>query len=234
MMNLARYYVHAADFCFKLPDNVSLEEGALLEPLSVGVHACKRGGVTTGSVVLVLGAGPIGLVTLLTAKAFGASKVVITDIVESRLKIAKELGADYTLLVQPGDKEEVIIKKIIDLLQCEPNVSMDCSGAESSVRIAIQATRSGGVAVLIGMGKPEMTLPLTSALIREVDIKGVFRYVNDYGTALDLVATGKVNVKPLITHNYKMEDTLKAFHTSRTGEGNAIKVLIHANPAWKA
>jgi len=232
--NLARYYVHDADFCFKLPEHVSLEEGALLEPLSVGVHACKRAEVRTGSIVLVLGAGPIGLVTLLSAKAYGASKVIITDIVESRLKTAKELGADYTLLTQPGEEEEVIIKKIVDTLGCEPTVSMDCSGAEQSVRVAIQATRSGGVAVLIGMGKPEMTLPLASALIREVDIKGVFRYVNDYATALDLVASGKVNVKPLITHNYKMEDTLKAFHTSRTGEGNAIKVLIHANPHWKA
>jgi len=232
--NLARYYVHAADFCFKLPDHVSLEEGALLEPLSVGVHACKRGGVGVGSVVLVLGAGPIGLVTLLSAKAFGASKVIITDIVESRLKTAKSLGADYTILVQPSDNEDAIIKKITNALGCEPTISMDCSGVEQSVRVAIQATRSGGVAVLIGMGKSEMTLPLASALIREVDIRGVFRYVNDYSTALELVASGKVNVNPLITHNYKMEDTLKAFHTSRTGEGNAIKVLIHANSDWKA
>lgn len=78
--NLARYYTHPADFCFKLPDNVSLEEGALLEPLSVGVHACKKGGVGVGSVVLILGAGPIGLVTLISAKAFGATKVIIAGL----------------------------------------------------------------------------------------------------------------------------------------------------------
>jgi L-iditol 2-dehydrogenase len=78
--NLARFYVHPADFCFKLPNNVSLEEGALLEPLSVGVHACKKGGVGVGSVVLILGAGPIGLVTLISAKAFGATKVIIAGL----------------------------------------------------------------------------------------------------------------------------------------------------------
>lgn len=84
-----RYYIHAADFCFKLPENVSLEEGALMEPLSVGVHACQRAGVGLGSKVLVCGAGPIGLVNLLTAKAMGAAEVVITDIDENRLKVVK-------------------------------------------------------------------------------------------------------------------------------------------------
>lgn len=85
--NLCRYYKHAADFCFKLPDNMTLEEGALMEPLSVGVHACQRAGVSLGKTVLVCGAGPIGLVNLLTAKAMGAAEIVVTDIAENRLKV---------------------------------------------------------------------------------------------------------------------------------------------------
>ena len=85
--NLCRYYKHAADFCFKLPDNMTLEEGALMEPLSVGVHACQRAGVSLGKTVLVCGAGPIGLVNLLTAKAMGASEIVITDIAANRLEV---------------------------------------------------------------------------------------------------------------------------------------------------
>ena len=85
--NLCRYYKHAADFCFKLPDNMSLEEGALMEPLSVGVHACQRAGVSLGKTVLVCGAGPIGLVNLLTAKAMGASEIVVTDIAANRLEV---------------------------------------------------------------------------------------------------------------------------------------------------
>ncbi|KAF5307423.1 hypothetical protein FQR65_LT06937 [Abscondita terminalis] len=232
--NLARYYVHAADFCFKLPDHVSLEEGALLEPLSVGVHACKRGNVGIGDVVLVLGAGPIGLVTLLTAKAFGASKVIIMDLVQSRLDTAKILGADHTVLVDSKMPEQDVIKKIVDTVGCQPSKSIDCVGFESTVRVAVQATRSGGMVVFVGLGQPNVNFPISDLLLREVDVRGVFRYVNDYPTALELVATGKVNVKPLITHNFKMEDTLAAFHTSKTGEGNAIKVLIHANPEWSA
>lgn len=232
--NLMRYYAHPADFCFKLPDNVTLEEGAMLEPLSVGVHGCKRANIKVGSRVLVLGAGPIGLVTLLSAKAFGASKVIITDISSKRLELAKQLGADHTILVNKGDSDEDLIKKIVDSLGCEPDVSMDCSGAEQSVRVAIKATRSGGVALLIGMGAAEMTLPLCNALVREVDIRGVFRYVNCYPTALELIASGKVNVRPLVTHHYKIEETEKAFQTAMTPEMNAIKVMIHANANWKA
>ena len=97
--NLCRYYVHAADFCYKLPDNLSLEEGALMEPLAVGVHACRRAGVCIGKRVLICGAGPIGLVNLLTAKAMGASEVVITDIADNRLEVAKSMGADYVYKV---------------------------------------------------------------------------------------------------------------------------------------
>ncbi|GJQ69295.1 hypothetical protein Trydic_g6429 [Trypoxylus dichotomus] len=231
--NLARYYVHDADFCFKLPDHVSFEEGAILEPLSVGVHGCKRAGVGVGSIVLVLGAGPIGLVTLLTAKAFGASKVLVTDIVQHRLDVAKQLGADYTILVDKDASDEDIVKQVIEKLDGQPTVSMDCSGAEQSVRVAILATKSGGCALLIGMGQSEMKLPLANALIREVDIRGVFRYCNDYPTSLDLIATGKINVKPLITHHYTLEQTLEAFETAKTGTGNPIKVMIHANRDWK-
>ena len=101
--NLCKYYNHAADFCYKLPDNLSLEEGALMEPLAVGVHACRRAGVCIGKTVLICGAGPIGLVNLLTAKAMGASEVVLTDIADNRLEVAKSLGADhvYKVKVEP-------------------------------------------------------------------------------------------------------------------------------------
>ncbi|XP_024941339.1 sorbitol dehydrogenase isoform X2 [Cephus cinctus] len=225
--NLRRYYKHAADFCFKLPANVSLEEGALLEPLSVGVHACKRAHIDIGSNVLILGAGPIGLVSLLVAKAMGACKVVITDLLQSRLDVAKELGADATFLIEKGMSEEDNIKKIHELFGEAPNRTIDASGAQASIRLAILGTKSGGIAVLVGMGAPEIQVPLINALVREVDIRGVFRYVNDYADALSLVATGKVNVKPLITHNYKIEETREAFETAKTGRGGAIKVMIH-------
>ncbi|XP_043951572.1 sorbitol dehydrogenase isoform X3 [Drosophila biarmipes] len=228
--NLTRYYKHAADFCFKLPDHVSMEEGALLEPLSVGVHACRRAGVGLGSKMLILGAGPIGLVTLLAAQAMGASEILITDLVQHRLDVAKELGATHTLLLQRDQSAEETVKVVHQTMSEVPAKAIDCCGAESSARLAIFATRSGGVVVVVGMGAPEVKLPLINALAREIDIRGVFRYCNDYAAALALVASGKVNVKRLVTHHFDISETAEAFETSRCGKGGAIKVMIHVQP----
>nr|QBH74072.1 alcohol dehydrogenase [Isotomurus palustris] len=226
--NLSRYYTHDADYCFKLPDHVSLEEGALLEPLSVGVQACRRAGVTLGSTVLICGAGPIGLVSLLVAKSMGAGKIVIADLAANRLAVAKELGADEVLTVEMSSDAAELAKQVKAKLGGEmPNVTIECSGAESMIKLAILATRSGGCVVLVGLGPAEVTIPVVNAAVREVDIRGVFRYANCYPAALALVASGKVNVKRLITHNFKLEETLEAFETARTGKGGAIKVMIH-------
>ncbi|XP_013112382.1 sorbitol dehydrogenase [Stomoxys calcitrans] len=228
--NLTRYYKHAADFCFKLPDHVTMEEGALLEPLSVGVHACRRAGVGLGSNVLILGAGPIGLVTLLVAQSMGASKVMVTDLVQQRLDVAKELGATHTLLMKREDVAEEVAQQVQQLMGVMPDKTIECCGAETTTRLGIFATRSGGCCVIVGMGAPEVKLPLINALAREVDIRGVFRYCNDYSAALALVSSGKVNVKRLITHHFDITETDKAFETARKGLGGAIKVMIHVQP----
>jgi len=223
--SLARFYVHAADFCYKLPDHVSLEEGALLEPLSVAVHACRRAGISVGHKVLICGAGPIGLVNLLTAKAMGAEQIIITDISANRLEMAKKLGADHTVLVTSRDALAVS-KLIEETLGCRPDTTIECSGAEPSTQTAIYATKSGGVVVLVGLGASIASLPIVDAAVREVDIRGIFRYANCYQAALGLIASGKVNVKPLITHRFSLEETLNAFETAKTGAGGAIKVMI--------
>lgn len=221
--NLARYYVHAADFCYKLPDYVSTEEGALLEPLSVGVHACRRAGVTLGSKVLICGAGPIGLVNLLTAKACGASQVCVTDLDEKRLQMAKQLGADFVVKVTSKEPKEMA-GQIEECFGEKPEITIECSGAPPSIKTAIFSTRSGGCVVLVGLGPAEVTMPIVDAAVREVDIRGIFRYVNCYPTALAMVASGKVDVKPLITHRFSLEQTMDAFNTTLKGEG--IKVMI--------
>lgn len=231
--NLRRFYAHAADFCFKLPDHVTMEEGALLEPLSVGVHACRRAEIALGDTVLILGAGPIGLVTLITAKEMGASKVIITDLVQSRLDVAKELGADFTLVIPKDAKEAELVKSVHSMLGGEPNKTVDCSGAEATNRLGLMATKSGGVFVIVGCGPPEVKLPLVSALTREVDIRGVFRYANDYSAALALVSNGKANVKRLVTHHFDITETSEAFKASRYGTDGAIKVMIHCQPRNK-
>lgn len=231
--NLRRFYAHAADFCFKLPDHVTMEEGALLEPLSVGVHACRKANIALGDNVLILGAGPIGLVTLICAKQMGASKVIITDLIQSRLDVAKELGADFTFVIPRDASENDIVKRIHAVMGDQPNKTVDCSGAEATNRIGLHATASGGCLVIVGCGPPEVKLPLVAAMSREVDIRGVFRYANDYPAALALVASQKANVKRLITHHFDLTQTLDAFDTSRYGKEGAIKVMIHCQPRNK-
>jgi L-iditol 2-dehydrogenase len=157
----------------------------------------------------------------------GAAKIIITDIAENRLTKAKELGADFTVQVTAGETVEDLVKRVQDTLGGAPDITIECSGAESSIKLAILATRSGGVVTLVGLGPPEVKVPIVNAATREVDIRGVFRYANCYPAALALVASGQVDVKKLITHNFKLEETLEAFETSRTGAGGAIKVMIH-------
>ncbi|RVE74457.1 hypothetical protein OJAV_G00022390 [Oryzias javanicus] len=222
--NLCEYYTHNANFCYKLPDNVTFEEGALIEPLSVGIHACRRAGVTLGSSVLICGAGPIGLVSLLVAKAMGASQVVITDLFPDRLAKAKEVGADFQVTVDKNDSPQQLAKKVEDLLGAQPQITIECTGAESCIQTSIYATRSGGVVVLVGLGAEMATVPLINAAVREVDIRGVFRYCNTWPMAIAMLASGQVNVKPLVTHRFPLQQAVQAFETTRQGLG--IKVML--------
>jgi len=220
--SIARYHTHAADFCFKLPDHVSYEEGAFCEPLSVGVHACRRAGVSIGAKVLITGAGPIGLVSMLAAKAMGADTVIMTDISQARLDFAKKIGATYVVLAD-NDVQKTT-ERIVETLGGMPNISIECSGAESSIQTTFYATISGGVVVLVGLGRPLASLPIVNAAIREIDIRGVFRYANCYPASLSLIASGRIDVKPLITHRYTINESVQAFEMAESGQ--AIKVMI--------
>ncbi|XP_030043778.1 sorbitol dehydrogenase [Microcaecilia unicolor] len=221
--NLCRYYTHNANFCYKLPDNVSFEEGALVEPLSVGIHACRRAGVTLGSKVFICGAGPIGLVSLLVAKMMGASQVVISDLSMARLEKAKELGADFTLQTSKERPEE-IAQKVEGLLGCMPEISIECTGVELCIQASIYATRSGGTLVLVGLGPAMVNVPLVNAAVREVDIRGIFRYCNTWPMAIAMLASKRLNVAPLVTHRFPLEQALEAFETTKKGLG--VKVML--------
>merc|ERR1712055_101182 len=168
-----------------------------------------------------------GLVNLLTAKAMGASEVVITDIMDNRLEVAKSMGATHTYKASLDKTAEEMAAEVEALLGGnKPDVTIECSGVEASIRFGIFSTKSGGCLVLVGLGKPEVNMPIVNAAVREVDIRGIFRYANCYPTAIAMVASGKVDVKPLITHRFKLEETLQAFETAKTGAGGAIKVMI--------
>lgn len=222
--SLAHFIVHPASYCYKLPPMISFDEAALFEPLSVGIHACRRGKVSLGDAVLITGAGPIGLVTLLVAKASGASQVTILDIDADRLQVAKELGADKVMLTHTESDPKVAVEGI------EADVCIDATGVASAVNSCIYGARRGGVVVLIGMGKSHIPIPSLEVAIRELDIRGVFRYCNTYPSALELVASGKVQMKRLVTHRFKMVNAKEAFEVAHDRSSKAIKVVIDCGP----
>jgi L-iditol 2-dehydrogenase len=217
---LVHYLVYPADFCFKLPDHMTYEEGALIEPLALSIHGCTRGEVKVASRVLITGAGPVGLCTLLVAKASGATKVVVVDQRQNRLDIAKSMGADATFLANTPD--------LLDKLR-EYNFthSIECSGA-NQLGTAMQVTGRAGRVVMLGRpASSELELPLQEAVDNEVDIVGAFRYHGQYPNALALVESGKVNVAGLVTHRFGMNEIQEAFEMADTGSDGAIKVMIY-------
>ncbi|GAB6029065.1 hypothetical protein CHUAL_004850 [Chamberlinius hualienensis] len=220
-----KYFVTPAEFCHKLPANVSLEEAALMEPLSCVLHAVRRAKVTAGQKVFIGGAGGIGLLTMLCCKAFGASEVCISDVRATRLEVAKKLGAEHILLADSRDAQ-AMAKKVENLLGGLADVTIDCSGVETAIRTAIFATKPGGLFESYGLPPDEVQIPMFHVLKYEIDIIASNRFIHTFPLALQLVSTGQVNVKPLITHRFKMQDVQKAFETAFRGDEGAIKVTI--------
>lgn len=224
---LRRYYCHPSDFCYKLPDNVSWEEGAMCEPFAVIVHACRRVGVAVGHNVLVCGAGTMGMMAFLCAKAFGANKVFITDINKSRLELAEKLGADKTYLINPKNFDDMEFAQTVKKDMGEsPDVALECSGDEASTSMAILATKNGGRVAIVGLGHLKIKVPLVYAAMREIDLIGICRFKDDYPLAIHLISSGKVNLKPLVTHKFKIEKAIDALTLMKKNVEGSLKFMV--------
>lgn len=225
---LRRYVNHPAVWCHKI-GNMSYEDGALLEPLSVALAGVKRAHITLGDPVLICGAGPIGLVTLACVKAAGACPIVITDIDEGRLKFAKEFCPDVITHKVERLSAEDSAKKIVESFRgVEPAVVMECTGVESSINAGIWACRFGGKVFIIGVGKNEINIAFMRASVREVDIQLQYRYCNTWPRAIRLIENGVIDLSKLVTHKFPLEDALKAFETAADPKTGAIKVQIQS------
>ncbi|KAH0606601.1 uncharacterized protein H6S33_003435 [Morchella sextelata] len=224
---LAKYYVLPEDLCVRLPPHVSNDEGALVEPLAVGVHVVRQAEVQPGNTVVVFGAGPVGLLIAAVAKAHGAVKVIMVDIVQPRLEFAKTYAATGTFNAMHSRDPKVNAAEIIKQfdLGYGADVAIDASGAAPSINTAIHVVRTGGTYVQAGMGADEISFPIMAMCCKEITMKGSFRYgPGDYKLAVDLLAAGSVSVKELITSRFKFEDAEKAFEEQKKGKG--IKILI--------
>jgi len=211
----AEYVTIAADFAHPVPDNLSDDAAALIEPLSVAVWACGKAGVTAGSRVLITGAGPIGLVMAQVARALGATDVIVSDIAPARLEAALRLGATQVLDARsqaPADQG------------VEADALIDCSGAQVAVSAGIRAVRRAGRVILVGMGADEVTLPVGLIQGRELTVTGTFRYANTYPTAIAMAAAGLVDLDAMVTAHFGLADVATAL--AQEADPNALKTVI--------
>lgn len=233
---LRRYIIQRADWCFKIGD-MSYEEGAMLEPLSVALAAVERSNLRLGDPCLIMGAGPIGLISLLAAHAAGATPIVIADIDPGRLEYAQKLVPSVRPYRVPLDETATAnATHIINLFSGEnvnnapealrPKVSIDCTGVQSCIQTAIWCAPFGGKVFVIGCGKNEIEIPFMRLSTMEIDLQFQYRYCNTWPRAIRLVRSGLIDLKPLVTHRFALEDALEAFHTSANPASKSIKVQI--------
>nr|XP_019010898.1 chlorophyll synthesis pathway protein BchC [Kwoniella pini CBS 10737]OCF49679.1 chlorophyll synthesis pathway protein BchC [Kwoniella pini CBS 10737] len=238
---LQRYYKLPADLVYKLPESVGLEYGAMMEPLSVAVHAiANKGQLRTGYNVIIFGAGPVGLLAMGVAKGLGANRIVAVDINKERLQFAKRYAAtDIYIPIKQNEGEsrpQYSLRAAQDLLLTlgiptrgpgSIDLVMDATGAEVCIQMGLNAVRPGGTYVQTGFGPPDIQIPLFRVTTEEITIKGGWRYGNgDYPLAIDLVNRGLVNLEPLLTHTFKFKDALEAFEITKAGKDKNGKFVI--------
>jgi L-iditol 2-dehydrogenase len=216
--------VSPADLAYKIPDTLSLDAAALIEPLSVGIHACRRGNLTAGQSVFIAGAGPIGLTSLAAAKAFGATEIFISDVRPHRLEIARKMGATHAF--DAREDAEAIVKEATNGRGVD--LAIECAGAEPALVSCLKTAKSGGTIVVVGLGdNSNYTLPLVDLAVKELDLKGIFRYAYTYPAAINLLASGAVDVEAMITHHFPLEEMLTGFEYAEKGTDGAVKVMIN-------
>ena len=203
-------------FAHPVPDSLGDDAAALLEPLSVGLWACRRGEVGAGSRVLVTGAGPVGLVAAQAALALGAAEVTVTDVNSHRLQIARELGASAVIDVSTTSVSESGV---------EPDILLECSGHPAATLDAVSTVARAGRIVLVGMGSDQLPLPVSRIQEYELTITGTFRYAHTWPSAIALASSGRVQLERLVTGHYGLDQVREALTVTRT-DPHAIKPVV--------
>ena len=220
---LSEYVAHPAAFTFKIPDNMSFTEGALVEPLAIGLHACNQGGVKLGQTVVIMGAGCIGLVTLLAAKAYGATKIIVGDVLDKRLDKARELGA-----IAFNTKETDFAQEVMKLTDGRgADVCIDCAGFSATVDACLTVAKPAGMVIIVGLGEDRVNGFNTGIMsTKELTVKSIFRYRNLYPTAINAIADGRIDVESIVSHRFTFDDTINAFATCHKDIRNVVKGVI--------
>lgn len=212
------------EYCFKLPDHIDTLSGAMIEPLSVGMHAANQAAVKVGDTVVILGAGAIGLTTLLSCKAHGCGVSIVCDLVDSRLEKAKEIGATYVI----NSGKEDVLKKITELTgEKGADVVFETAGAVPTIKQTVYLAKRGGTVCLVGISpQSEIEYDFAQVMDKELTIKSVFRYRNIYPRAIAAVASGAIDVKSIVTHIFDFEDIQDAYMEAINNKNDLVKAVV--------
>ncbi len=221
---LMNYIAFPENMAFKLPDNISTKEGALVEPLAVGIHAANQGNVKLGDSVVILGAGTIGLVTLLACKANGAADITVVDVIPKRLEFAKKLGATTVINALESD---IFVE--IDKLTNNNGVDVviETAGSARTISQTPYLIKNGGCVVLVGLAPQDIIeYNFAKIMAKEAQIKSVFRYRNIYPQAIKAISKGMIDISGIVTHEFNFEDTAKAFDYAINNKQDVVKAVI--------
>ena len=214
-----------ARILYRLPDSFPFAEAAMLEAVAVAIHGVNLVQLTADSTALVVGAGTIGILTLQALRAASCSKVFVTDVDTQRLALAKKLGATEILL-----SDDSLLPKILERTNNEGvDVALECVGRNETVAVSIDATRKGGTVVLVGNIAPNVNLPLQKVVSRQIRLQGSCASAGEYPQAIEWMASGKIQVKPLITAIAPLEDGPRWFERLHAREPNILKVVLTPN-----
>ncbi|MFN7023579.1 MAG: NAD(P)-dependent alcohol dehydrogenase [Pseudorhizobium sp.] len=220
---LAGETVHPAHFTYKLPDNVTFAEGAMVEPFAVGMQAAARAKITPGDTAVVTGCGTIGIMVALAALAGGCSRVLISDLSQTKLQLAETYpgisGVDLR-------KTDIVAATNAATEGWGADIVFECSGAAAAVRDLFKIVRPGGTVVLVGLPPEPVPVDIAAACARECRIETVFRYANVFDRALALIAAGKVDLKPLVSGTYGFDQSIAAFERAAEGRPDDVKLQI--------
>ena len=218
------YVAHEADLCFKIPDQMSTMEAALIEPLAVGLHGARQGGACLGQTAVVMGAGCIGLCCMLSLRAMGVSRIIVVDVMKKRLDKALELGADHVI---NGSCEDTVsrIRELTDGKGAD--LGIETAGSQITATQLIRGAKKGSTIVFVGYSASgEMTLPISLALDKELTFKTVFRYRNIYPMAIEAVSSGKIRIRDIVTDEFSLDEIQHALDSCVNNKADIVKGVV--------
>lgn len=222
-----QFLKHPEEFLFPIPESLSFEHASLAEPLSVAIHAVNRGKLKPGSTVVITGMGPVGLMTVVAAKAYGAKEIIVTDMEPLRLETAQKLGATQVIDISSTDT----IKEIMQVTSgLGADLVFETSGNVRALQSTIEMVKPGGSIVTIGFpNTEEVPLNVTLMLQKEIDLFSVYRYTNTYPLAINILVDLGSQIEPIITDRYSLEQINEAMYQAYANRSNSLKVIVFPN-----